>query len=81
MKKSLRIALAASIASLALLQVSAVQAQSYPQRPVRIVVPATAGDGSDVLARTIAKSLAESMGQPFVIGRQPGRRRGCQGHS
>lgn len=75
MKKSLRIALAASlaaIASLTLLPAGAVHAQVYPSRPVRIVVPATAGDGSDVLARTIAKSLTESMGQAFVIENKPG---------
>ena len=47
------------------------QAQ-YPLRPVKIVVPSTAGDGSDVLARTLAKALGESMGQQFVIENKPG---------
>lgn len=72
MKKSFRNGLAASIASLAFVQAAAVHAQAYPNRPVRIVVPAGSGDGSDVLARTIAKSLTESMGQPFVIDNKPG---------
>jgi len=72
MRKSLQITLAFSMAALALLQVAVAHAQAYPSRPVRIVVPATAGDGSDVLARTIAKSLTESMGQPFVIDNKPG---------
>jgi tripartite-type tricarboxylate transporter receptor subunit TctC len=36
------------------------------------VVPSTAGDGSDLLARTLAKSMSESMGQPFVIENRPG---------
>lgn len=44
----------------------------YPTRPVKIVVPSTAGDGSDVLARTLAKAMGESMGQPFVIENRPG---------
>ena len=44
----------------------------YPQRPVKIVVPSTAGDGSDVLARTLAKAMGESMGQQFVIENKPG---------
>ncbi len=44
----------------------------YPQRPVRIVVPSTAGDGSDVLARTLAKAMGESTGQQFVIENKPG---------
>ncbi len=51
---------------------STAQAQTYPSRPVRIVVPTTAGDGSDVLARTIAKALTESMGQAFVVDNKPG---------
>ena len=44
----------------------------YPQRPVKIVVPSTAGDGSDVLARTLAKAMGESTGQQFVIENKPG---------
>jgi tripartite-type tricarboxylate transporter receptor subunit TctC len=39
---------------------------------VKIVVPATAGDGSDVLARTLAKAMSESLGQQFVIENKPG---------
>jgi tripartite-type tricarboxylate transporter receptor subunit TctC len=44
----------------------------YPARPVKLVVPATAGDGSDLLARTLAKALGESLGQQFVIENKPG---------
>jgi tripartite-type tricarboxylate transporter receptor subunit TctC len=44
----------------------------YPVRPVKIVVPSTAGDGSDVLARTLAKAMSESKGQQFVIENKPG---------
>ena len=47
-------------------------AAQYPVRPVKIVVPATAGDGSDVLARTLAKAIGESLGQQFVIENKPG---------
>lgn len=72
MRKSLQITLAFVTAVLTLLQAAVAHAQAYPSRPVRIVVPATAGDGSDVLARTIAKSLTESMGQSFVIDNKPG---------
>jgi tripartite-type tricarboxylate transporter receptor subunit TctC len=56
---------------IALLFCGLVHAQ-YPTRPVRIVVPATAGDGSDLLARTLAKAMSESMAQPFVIENRPG---------
>ncbi len=48
------------------------QAQPYPSKPVRIVVPTTAGDGSDVLARNIAKALTQSLGQSFVVDNRPG---------
>ncbi len=44
----------------------------YPTRPVKIVVPATAGDGSDLLARSLAKSLGDALGQPFVVDNKPG---------
>ncbi|MBL8380272.1 MAG: tripartite tricarboxylate transporter substrate binding protein [Burkholderiales bacterium] len=44
----------------------------YPTRPVKLVVPATAGDGSDVLGRTLARALAESMNQQFVVENRPG---------
>ena len=47
-------------------------AAAYPTKSVRIVVPATAGDGSDVLGRTLAKALSESLGQTFVIENKPG---------
>ena len=44
----------------------------YPTKPLRIVVPATAGDGSDVLGRTLARAMGESLGQTVVIENKPG---------
>ena len=59
-------------AFLATLLASAAASAQYPVKPIRIVVPATAGDGSDVLARTLARAMGESLGQHFVIDNKPG---------
>src|SRR4051812_47186023 len=39
----------------------------YPSRPVRVVVPASPGGASDLVARILAPSLAAELGQPFVV--------------
>jgi tripartite-type tricarboxylate transporter receptor subunit TctC len=47
-------------------------AQSYPQRPVRIVVNVTAGGGVDALARIAAQHYTQLWGQPFVVDNRVG---------
>lgn len=48
------------------------QTSSFPQRPVRIVVPYTTGGSNDVIARLLAQQLQETWGQPVVVENKPG---------
>ncbi len=50
----------------------AAQAQDYPTRPVRLVVPAGAGGPTDILGRIIGDYLSQRLGQPVVIENRPG---------
>lgn len=64
----------APIAVLAMLLAMPVagQAQGYPNKPVRIIVPYAAGGAVDIVARTIGQKLAETLGEQFVVDNRPG---------
>src|SRR5580704_13650195 len=47
-------------------------AQSYPSRPVRVVVAAAAGGANDIIIRVIGRWLSERLGQQFIIENRPG---------
>ena len=66
MKKSILSAIALLVIALQ------AHAQSYPNRPIRIVVPFGPGGFTDVAARIIQKELAPAIGQPIVIENKPG---------
>jgi tripartite-type tricarboxylate transporter receptor subunit TctC len=47
-------------------------AQSYPEKPISLIVPWPAGGSTDIAMRTIAEAAAKHIGQPFVIDNKPG---------
>jgi tripartite-type tricarboxylate transporter receptor subunit TctC len=47
-------------------------AQSYPTKPIRVVVPFPAGGGTDIIAREVTNKMATSLGWSFVIDNKPG---------
>jgi tripartite-type tricarboxylate transporter receptor subunit TctC len=47
-------------------------AQGYPERPVRVIVPLSAGGSADIVGRLLAQKLSERLGQQFVIDNRPG---------
>jgi tripartite-type tricarboxylate transporter receptor subunit TctC len=65
LKRSLLLFACAAAASAAL-------AQSYPNRPIRVIVPQPPGGGFDLVARTLAEPLSRVMGNPVVVENRPG---------
>ena len=49
-----------------------VQAQNYPSKPVRLIVPFPAGGATDLFARTLSQKLSEKMGTTLVVENRPG---------
>ena len=62
MLAALTLALAATLA----------QAQSYPSRPIRIIVPFGAGGPADIYARFLGQHMQDTLGQPMVVENRPG---------
>src|SRR6187401_1290334 len=61
-----------TLASIGLIAVQNAHAQNYPTRPVRIITLTAAGGSLDIMARTLAQSLSESMGQQFYVENKVG---------
>ena len=71
LKISRRAAALAAAALLALLA-TATQAQDYPNKPVKLVVPFVAGGGGDSLARSVSQAASDALGQQIIIDNRPG---------
>src|SRR5271165_6434240 len=48
------------------------QAQTYPTRPVRLIVAVAAGGGADIVTRLMGQWLSERLGQQFIVENRPG---------
>src|SRR3954464_2694702 len=56
----------------ALFACAAAMGQSWPTKPIRLVVPYTAGGSGDIVARAIAQKMSDGLGQQVVVDNKPG---------
>lgn len=58
--------------TLVIAAMSAAHAQTFPSRPLRLIVPFPAGGSTDLLGRAVAQRLSTALGQPVVVENRPG---------
>jgi tripartite-type tricarboxylate transporter receptor subunit TctC len=69
--KRLRLAALAGVLMIAGVGASA-SAQAYPDKPIRIIAPFSAGGLVDVLARAVGEEISKTLGQPVIVENKPG---------
>ncbi len=62
----------AALIGFAVLGMTGAAAQNYPARPVRVIVPQSAGGSTDLVARAVGQRMADAIGQPMVVDNRPG---------
>ena len=67
-----RIRRAVLVAPMLLLAAAAAHAQTWPSKPIKVIVPFTAGSTTDIIARAVTDKLAASLGQPVVVENRGG---------
>jgi tripartite-type tricarboxylate transporter receptor subunit TctC len=70
--RRISIGMRAAAAFLVLCAPASVCAQAYPERPVRVIVPLSAGGSADIVGRVLAQKIGEKLGQQLVIDNRPG---------
>lgn len=63
---------AASVAGFFLTLGAGAEAQSYPDKPIRLVVPFPAGSGTDIIGRLLGQQMSLDFGQPVIVDNRPG---------
>lgn len=71
-KRTFRIKFLPAIAVAAVLSTTGAIAQSFPSKPITLIVPFPAGGTTDVLARALGERLSRSWGQPVIVDNRPG---------
>ncbi len=61
-----------TVLAVTLLAGSALAQSAWPSRPIRMIVPFTAGSGTDIIARTVGDAMSRSLGQTVIVENKPG---------
>lgn len=67
-----KISIALAVTAVTLVAMPSAQAQNYPDKPIRLIVPYSAGGGSDIVGRHLANVVGKELGQTIIVENRPG---------